>query len=233
MRRPRALLFKPDYLWDFKSYYYAVTAFNQGYNPYNTPALISHYGFYLYPLVYLPPALLVFEPFSWFDFQQAAGLFILIKLGMLVSLVYLWLKYFLEKQPGIWFFLFCLLAFNSSLYVDFTTGNIGIIEQFFLWWGFYYWRRHNLKIFCACILMAGFFKLLPLLFLTLLLFSPVRSRWFYLAVSMLAGGGLIAGSWLTNPPLFTGFLQNAVHMDERGVINPSTLSLLSTPVLCF
>ncbi|HEX2910317.1 MAG TPA: glycosyltransferase family 87 protein [Chloroflexia bacterium] len=220
------VLTRQDYLWDFKCYYFAVKAYNEGLNPYDTQNLINHYGFYLYAFVYPPLTLLAFQPLSWLDYQVAAWIFVLVKLIMLGILLTLWQRFFLEKQGGLVFYLLCLLAFNGTLFIDFSAGNISIIEQFFLWWAFYFWLKGRLKLFCAAVLVAAFFKLVPLAFLGLLIFSRNPRRWYYLGSSSALGGLLIGASWLYDRALFGQFLKSMGQIDERGIYNPSLLSLL-------
>ena len=218
----------PDqYGWDFRTYYYAALAHAEGSNPYvmsNLNRLPDARVALNY--VYPPLSLWIFRPFVLLEYRSAYTTWILAKSLVLVGLLLLWYRGFLREVRDSFFFLFCLFAYNSPLYTDFSSGNAALFEQVLIWIAFLCYIRERLIFFCVLIVCAAVFKLTPILFLVLLIFTETRGRMTYLFVS-LAGFLIIQGiSWLVNPSLFNSFLTNASHMDESGLTNPSTFSFL-------
>lgn len=218
------------YQWDFKTHYYAAEVAEAGLNFYDRP-LLRHFArsqvqqYYSYP----PYSIWFYRIFSLFNFRTGYTLFLLIKCLALGGLVILWRKEFLPVRGGVFFFAFILFAFNGALIVDFETGNISLLEQFLLWWAFFFFLKRKPLPFCALVLLASTFKIIPLFFLILLpLSSMKRKYWHFMGAS--AAWVLLQGvSYLTDPMLFGEFLKifRGMVKEWRGITNPSTYVLLN------
>lgn len=211
---------------DLAAYYFAGKALQAGQDPYDIDVLSSlahtplSNGF-VYPPITLP----IFRLLANLPYAAVYRGFLLLKAGILLGMLALWLKAFVNHSP--WVFLgFVALSFNAAVYVDFRVGNIAIFEQALIWVGFYWLMRQRPLPFTLSILAASLFKVTPLAFLGLLLLTKQRSRIRHL----LLGGGLFAGmnfiGYLASPTLFQGFLSASSRLTDRGVVNPSTAALI-------
>lgn len=219
-----------NYLWDFKTYYYAAKAYAAGLDPYDIDALAEIAPTKItVEYVYLPLTLWFFRLFSLMDYDTAFYLFLALKCLLLAVLIYLWVRAFLRKEMDSLFYPFCFLGFNMAIFRDITAGNISIIEQLLIWLAFYFYLKKGKPfLFCVLILVAATLKLTPILFLSLLLFSTEEKRHRYLLGSSFVFLVILLVSYVLTPSLFTGFLHNAGAMDERGIMNPATLPLIRT-----
>jgi Glycosyltransferase family 87 len=220
----REAAFQPD----FRVYYCAARAYEEGLNPYDPESLSrvanappSHP--YVYPLLVLVP----FKFIPPLSDHNAYRLFLLIKCLILVGLLFLWRK-ILRPVPGIVFYVFCLLAFNGTLYLDFLSGNVSVIEQGALWLSFLFFARGNLLLFCLFVLVGSSFKITPLLFLLLLWSADDRRRHWYFFGSLACFVVAHGAAFLVHAGLFPAFLQNVQRFEETGIVNPSTANLLKS-----
>lgn len=216
--------------WDFRVYYYATRAYNEGLNPYDSDNwsgiartqehLVFHYA---------PMVILLFKAFTWMDYVTANYVFLVLKLILLVFIVLIWKNKFLgNKEDLLPFLAFCLLAYNVTIYEDFFVGNVSIIEQFFLWSAFYLFLQRRMLFFCLFILAASVFKITPLFFLILLLFTTERRKYLYLFGSVALFSALLLVIYLTKPGLFLDFVSSSQDMfSERGRVNPSLYCFIS------
>jgi len=215
--------------WDFKAYYYAARAYAAGMNPYDivVTAAVGEYSDsrgsfrFIYPL----PLLFLFLPLSLLRYPTALHLFMIAKCALLGGLVYLWGKEFLEDRPDLSFYLFCIVAFNSPLYIDLRAGNVAIIEQCALWLAFYFFLKRRLLLFCLFILIPATIKITPLLFLSLLWFLEDRERHLYFFGSLLIFVVTLSLFHLCTPVLFASFLFQAGRTVVKAS-QPSTFALL-------
>jgi hypothetical protein len=211
------------YQGDFYGYYLCAKAYGLGLNPYD--AQITKIA--IFPYVYAPFSLYFFQIFTPLNYGLAFLLFLVFKLMLVTGLIYLWHNQFLDKKTDLLFYLFCLLAFNSTFYLDLKAGNVSMIEQFMIWLAFFCYLRRKLFYFCALIMAAAIFKIQPILFLLLLLFSEEKNKHRYLAGSLAAFGMILLLQFVLSPELFSCFITNAVHTtQEGGIINPSTFTLI-------
>jgi len=220
---------KKDYQWDFKAYYFASKAHSLGLNPYGLKNLSKIAKEKIrFRFIYPPITLWFFKIFSQFNYYQSFFLFLFFKLCLLISILLLWRKEFIKTDNHLFFYLFCLLAFNSTIYLDILAGNISIIEQFFLWFGFYFLLKDRLLIFCIFIAIASIFKILPIVFLLLILISKRHDKYYYLFSAGVAFFGVLMLSYFLEPHLFEDFIYFARQSFEaRGLINPSTFTFVN------
>jgi len=216
-----------NYQNDFKVYYYSARAYYAGLNPYDSndvslvaPVPINH------KFIYSPAVLFLFSFLSNVEYTSAFYLFLGFKCLALAGLILLWKNSFLPKGSDPAFYLFCLLAFNGSLYIDIAAGNISIIEQLILWLAFYFLIKNRFAQFCILIVFASLFKVTPILFLFLLLFSEGNKRYFYFFAAWTFFMLLMFVSYKTNPLHFASYYDNIRHVREVGIVNPATLPLL-------
>jgi hypothetical protein len=214
----------PDYQWDYRMKYLSAEAYAKGVNPYDTTAVIKAAGdpdglVYDYP----PLTLKIFALFNGFDYASAARLYLVLKCAMLAVLLVIWRNLFFDGQTDIAFWLLCLLGFNATIFLDVRAGNISVFEQVGIWLAFYFYTRRNLLLFCALIVLVASFKLLPIAFLALLIFSEDRKKYAYLAGAAAAFGFIGWLSYTANPAYFRSFINIGVHTSAEcgGIIDPS------------
>ncbi|NIN04821.1 MAG: DUF2029 domain-containing protein, partial [Anaerolineae bacterium] len=214
------------YQRDLRTYYYAGRAFAAGLDPYDLGVLSNLASTPLaLPFLYPPAVLPLFRLLSSLEFSTAYYLFLGLKIAVLILLLGCWKKDFLPEM-GFAFLVFSLLAFNAAIYVDLRVGNISLVEQGLIWLSFSFLLRKRVLLYCLMILLAASFKLMPLLFLALLLLNEDKRRFIYLAGSLLLFLSVQALSFLLAPNLFRAFLNGLGGLDERGVVNPSTMAML-------
>ncbi|MCP4627535.1 MAG: DUF2029 domain-containing protein [bacterium] len=215
-----------QYLWDFRSHRASGKIMASGLNPYDTDTLSPKTRtkfLYTYP----PATLFFYRLLALPDFKTAAHIFLIGKFIMLVSLVYFWKREFLREDSGPLFYVFCLLAFNSTVFLDMIAGNINLVQQAMLWLGFSFYIRGRYKLFCLFILIAASFKMTPVFFLILMLLPDDKNKYKYFF-----GAGAVFLSYLliqyiVVPDLFTGFIKNAlIVVGESGDVVPSTNKLI-------
>lgn len=87
--------------------------------------------------------------------------------------------------------------------------------------------KNRLLLFCVLINLAALFKITPILFLFLLVFSKDKNRYAYLVGSLCFYASLWAGSYLGSVDLYNSFFANVRSLSgEHGLYNPSTLALI-------
>jgi hypothetical protein len=215
-----------NYQWDFRTHRKAGEIFAAGKNPYDADILMSQQGgdfLYTYP----PVTLFFYRLFTLTPYKIAFHVFLISKCILLFGLIYFWKREFLKQAAGPLFYLFCLLAFNSAVFRDFIAGNINLVEQVMIWLAFCFYLRHKLVLFCIFCLLAASFKMIPILFLVLLLLSDDKQKYIYFAGSAGAFLVYLLVQYIAAPELFSGFMRNAlIVVGERGTIVPSTFTLL-------
>jgi hypothetical protein len=216
-----------QYQWDFKTYYYAAKASMLCMNPYDNNVLSQLAGSKIsLSYVYPPITLYLFHIFAMLNFTIAYHAFLFLKVLLFGGLLYFWKKEFLNdlKYNSLFFYIFCLLAFNSTIYIDFMAGNISIYEQFILWLAFFFFKRGKTVLFSALIIFISLFKLTPILFLLLLIFIEDRKKYLYIIGSFAIYFFAMLSSYIIAPSFFISYLANSqTAMQEVGIINPSTL----------
>jgi hypothetical protein len=215
------------YQWDFATYYRAGQAVRAGLNPYELDSLTQAAGTEVgFPFAYSPIILPLLSLLSRLDFAGAYQLFLALKVVSLAALLFLWTRRFFDREAGLPFYLLCVFAFGGTIYADLSSGNVSIFEQLGLWLGFEALRRNRPILFSGLVIAASLFKLTPAVFLLLLVIPglPRRVGTFLAAIgACVVVNGL---TFLAAPNLYRDFLSVAGQLDDRGVINPSTLALL-------
>jgi hypothetical protein len=214
--------------WDFGVYYHAPQAFARGLNPYRmiVPCAVegaaSPRGFkYYYP----PFMLLPFAAFSLLGYTAAARLFFAANVAAAAALLLVWRNGILGGRGGAVFYLFCLAAFGSPIYIALKAGNVAIMEQCALWLAFSFLLARRYAAFCACLFAAAAFKGTPLLFLSLLLFETDGRRYRFLAFSAAAVCAAAAAVCAAAPGLVQQFLAGALRVVDKAH-QPSTYAAL-------
>jgi len=217
---------RQDYQWDFEMQYQAAQLLAEGGNPYDIGALIAKTGNQLlYP--YPPATLWFYRLFTLTDYNTAYSIFLLLKIGMIISLVLLWRMKFVAKQAGAGFYFFCLLAFNSAIFLDMRAGNINMFEQLMLWLGFYFFLERRFLLFCCFILLGASFKMTPIVFLGLLLLADNREKYSYFFGSSIVFLSYLLIQCVAAPEMLPAFLAIAKGtLIERGMYSPSTIGIL-------
>lgn len=215
-----------QYMWDFRTHREAAKIMASGADPYDPEILFPNTDtrfLYTYP----PVTLWFYRLFSLADYKTAFHIFLVLKCILLIGLVYFWKKEFLKKDAEPVFYIFCLLVFNSAVFLDMIAGNINLLEQVMLWLAFSFYLRHRLILFCVFALIAASFKMIPIFFLGLLLLSDDKKKYTYFWGSGAAFLAYLLIQYLVVPDLFTGFIRNAqVVVGEQGGVVPSTYKLI-------
>jgi Glycosyltransferase family 87 len=215
---------------DLRVFHACSAALEGGINPYDKveaasigiPPAVS----YLYP----PLVLHAFRPLHALDYQTAYLAWLAVKLLALALLLRLWSRHF-ETLPFSWpIVLFMALGFNAAILRDLATGNMAVLEQLGLWTGFYFLVRNRPFAAGAIIALTAQFKLMPVVFLALLLVIGPAPRWKPFAASLGLFFGLLALNALVMPEMtdhyVASFASANPNLDERGEIHPSSLAMI-------
>ena len=216
--------------WDLPGYYFAAKTHAAGDNPYDTESVSKRAGAEVYEYGYLPNSLFFFRAFTLFDYESAKKLYLCLKIVLLLALTYLWGSGFLNRRVDFFFFPFCILAYNAATMGDIAAGNVSIIEQFFLWLGFYYFLERKFVIFSLFIVVAAAFKITLILFILLLWYSERGKRRFYFSVAALAFLAYLFSPMIFSLEIFQNHVENMSvvfsHSYDRGLNNPSTFAFV-------
>jgi Glycosyltransferase family 87 len=211
-----------QYLWDFRTHREAGKILAAGSNPYDAANLFPKARtrfLYTYP----PATLFFYRLFAIPAYKTAFQIFLISKFLLLIGLIYFWQRQFFKKDGGPLFYLFCLLAFNSAVFLDMIAGNINVVQQALLWLGFSFFINGRLKLFCFFTLIAASFKMTPIFFLILLLLSDQKDKYKYFFGAGAVFLAYLLIQYMIEPDLFTGFIKNALEVvGERGGVAPST-----------
>jgi hypothetical protein len=216
-----------QYLWDFRTHREAGKILAAGSNPYEADILFPKARtrfLYTYP----PATLFFYRLFAWPDYKTAFRIFLAAKFLLLIGLVYFWKREFFKDDSGPLFYLFCLLAFNSAVFLDMIAGNINLVQQALLWLGFSFYIKGKLKLFCLFALLAASFKMTPIFFLVLLPLSDAKDKYKYFFGAGTVFLAYLFIQYVFAPDLFAGFIKNAlVVVGEPGGVVPSTNKLIA------
>ena len=216
-----------QYLWDFRTHREAGKVLAAGENPYDADTLFPKARtrfLYTYP----PVTLFFYRLFALPDYKTAFHIFLIGKFILLIGLVYFWKRAFLKDDGGPLFYFFCLLAFNSTVFLDMIAGNINLVQQALLWLGFSFYIKGRYKLFCLFTLIAASFKMTPIYFLILMLLPDDKNKYKYFFGAGAIFLAYLLIQYLIVPELFTGFIKNAlIVVGEKGDVAPSTNKLIA------
>lgn len=216
-----------QYLWDFRTHREAGKIMASGSNPYDANILFPKARtrfLYTYP----PVTLYFYSLLALPDYKTAFRIFLVAKFILLIGLVYFWKREFLKEDGGALFYIFCLLAFNSTIFLDMIAGNINLVQQALLWLGFSFYIKGRYTLFCLFTLIAASFKMTPIFFLVLMLLADDENKYKYFFGAGAVFLAYLLIQYLVVPDLFTGFIKNAlVVVGESGGVVPSTNKLIT------
>ena len=216
-----------QYLWDFRSHRESGKILASGSNPYDAdtlPPKIRTTFLYTYP----PVTLFFYRLLAIPKYKTAFHIFLIAKSILLVGLVYFWKREFFKQDGAILFYVFCLLAFNSAVFLDMIAGNINVVQQALLWLGFSFYIKGRYKLFCLFTLIAASFKMTPIFFLILMLLPEDKNKYKYFFGAGAVFLSYLLTQYLIVPELFTGFIKNALEVvGEPGGVVPSTNKLIA------
>jgi hypothetical protein len=216
-----------QYLWDFRTHREAGKILASGANPYDAANLFPKARtrfLYTYP----PATLFFYRLLAIPVYETAFHIFLVSKFILLLGLVYFWQRMFLKEEGGPLFYVFCLLAFNSTIFLDMIAGNINLVQQALLWLGFSFYLKGRLKLFCLFTLLAAAFKITPIFFLVLLPLSDYKDKYKYFLGAGAVFLAYLLIQYMIVPDLFVGFIKNAlVVVGEKGGVVPSTGKLIA------
>lgn len=226
---------RQKYQWDFRMQYYAAKLFAEGKNPYDVEVLretiknaINSTDFDILWYAYPPVTLWFYRLFTLAEYNTAYNIFLILKVITIIGLVLLWRIKFLARKAGAGFYFFCLLAFNSAIFIDLTAGNINMFEELMLWIGFYFFLERRLLPFCCFILLAACVKMTPLIFLGMLLLTDNKKKYLHLFGSCTVFAGYMLIQYAVSPVMFRAFLTGAkeAFVIEKCLFTPSTLNII-------
>lgn len=226
------LFFNTDiYLWDFKVYYSAADCYRNHLNPYNTDILYTNNSNVAsLPYMYPPIVMYYFLPFTLFTMKTASMIYLSIKIICLFLMIYVWSKIFdLRKYLPV-FLIYSIFAFNGALHKDLYTGNITIFESLMLWLAVYFFIKDKLGLFSILVILLSTIKIMPIVFLGFLFFSPDKNRLRYFIGSSALFMAYIGLNFLLEPfymhQYISSFAQNAIK--EGGIANASSLEFFKS-----
>lgn len=213
--------------WDFNVYYSAAHAFASGGNPYVPihphPRLQGNLTFQ-----YPPLTLYLLQWTTLFSLASAKLIWLGLKLIALAFLAWLWQRDF-ERLDLSWSIaLFIALGFNAALLRDFVTGNISTFEQLGVWFAFSLLVRDRPYAAAAILACVAQFKLLPAAFIVLIPMARPHYGYKPFVAGCAIFLGLLAMNWFNSglTHAYLDLFSNAnMRMDDRGISNPSSLSL--------
>jgi len=215
-----------QYLWDFRTHREAGKIMASGSNPYDASILFPKARtrfLYTYP----PVTLYFYRLLALPDYKTAFHIFLIGKFILLIGLVYFWEREFLKEDGGTLFYVFCLLAFNSTIFIDMIAGNINLVQQAMLWLGFSFYIKGRYALFSLFTLIAASFKMTPIFFLILMLLADDKNKYKYFFGAGAVFLAYLLIQYLVVPDLFTGFIKNAlIVVGEKGGVVPSTNKLI-------
>lgn len=213
--------------WDFDSYYYGLKVHQAGANPYDPAELARLAGHTVFPFAYPPHTLAFFSLFDRGDAAASKTLYLEVKLVTVAALMALWTLGFIPKGVRGWFLAFAAVGIDVAVARDVTAGNVSAFEQIAVWSGILALVRGVPGVFCLLVLLAAQFKLQPLVLLGLLWFRPVRRRWLWLGLTLVAQALIYTGLYLHDPQLTTEYFRSSttIAAGESGLGNPSALKL--------
>jgi alpha-1,2-mannosyltransferase len=214
--------------WDLRAYLTAARAAWAGLDPYRPGDLRSLAGREVLPFVYPPVALLPFSALAGLPSATAAELWIGGKVALLGALLVAWKRWFVPGAGPLALGLTAVLGWNAAALTDLASGNVALVECALLWAAFACFVRGRRTAFALLVVAAGCFKLVPGVFLLLLLVpagtakpDPARCSAALAGLAALVGLPMLIGPASHWEPFWA-------HLPPSGTLmgaNPSGLGL--------
>lgn len=213
--------------WDFRVYLAAARAARQGLDPYVIENLraVSERHMTL-PFLYPPAALVPFLALSTLPEPVALAVWAGLKVVLLVFMVVLWKRVFLPGAPWSQLAWVAVLASNASAIWDVRSGNVGLVEAALVWAALAFYVRGQLRMFAALVVLAATFKLIPAVFLFLLLVPPRRHVDLFVAATVAYLLVVFLPVHVGPSESWENFLHVVPAAIPQGDANPSLLSFL-------
>ena len=219
--------------WDLRACLTAARAALEGADPYDLAQVSAVAGREVaFPFLYPPVALLPF--FVLASVPGAAAAWLGFKLALLGALVALWRRMFLLDTPLLAIALVALFGWNGAALWDLRSGNVATLEAALLWAAFACFVRGRRGWFAVLVVAAACFKLLPAVFLVLLLVPPgaVRADPVCFALAAAALLALVFGPlWIGPAAAWEGFLRHVPAALAAGEANPGVPSAFAALAL--
>ena len=194
--------------WDLKSYYAASHVYASGGDPYDVQNLRRvGGGARILPFYYPLSGLHALRPICKLDYRTAYRIWAILQAAVIAALLLVWKRWFLERADWLWILVLGLFGFGGALLWDVKAGNIAAFEQLLVWAGFAFLLRSRVSAFVACVVAASVFKMIPAVFLLLLLLPGLRSRANVLkmAIGIAAVAAIVLLPFAGKPELFASF----------------------------
>lgn len=204
---------------DLHVYYRAAVESSAGLDPYARD--ISAETPYDYP----PLTIYVFKPLAKLEWRQAQQLWFALKIASLIAFLWICHTYFVPLSgwsPAT--ILFFAIGYNQAILLELRAGNLALFEQTFLLGGLAALVAQHYVWFIVLVMLAGQFKLVPLIFLglPLLICRSARQGIVWTLVGACAAAMYILANAVLFPDMFREFLSIArALVDDSGLLNPS------------
>lgn len=212
--------------WDLRTYLAAARAASSGLDPYLPHSLASLTGRETFPFVYPAVTLLLFSALT--AIPSAAAVWMGTKALLLAGLVIFWARRFVPHAGILAIALVAVFGWNGAALWDLRSGNVALLECALLWAAFACFVSGQRTAFAALTVIAACFKLLPAVFLLLLLVPTERgaSSPLRLVASLGALAILVLGPmWLGPAARWESFLGHVPAAALVGDANPSAHAL--------
>ncbi|HTK31808.1 MAG TPA: glycosyltransferase 87 family protein [Candidatus Saccharimonadaceae bacterium] len=221
-------LFRADGGWDFANYHRAAQEMRAGMSPYDPATVARDKWDPQTPFLYAPVTLWLFGPLGGLPLEKAEVVWFWIKIGVALALGVLSWRLLSGRCPAPLMVGMLLYGFNGAMLLDLRAGNVATIEVLLIWSALIAFLSGRRWLCAALIAIAAQFKLLPIVFLSLLIW-PTRTRSARTGPILLGLG--LCGLMLALPkiagmPWASGYLGNLETVRPYGEVNPSALGLV-------
>lgn len=213
---------------DLKTYQLAARVALDGLDPYQPESLSALAGRRVFPFVYPPVALVPFLATASLPAKAVAAGWIWAKMALLGVLILAWSRSFTRNASLLSVALVATFGWNSSAQWDLAAGNVAIVECGLVWAAFACFLAGWRTRFALLVVAAACFKLMPALFLLLLLVPTGRSgaspKRLVAGLAMFAV--VVLGPMVVGPAAqFQRFWAHVPDATGYGAANPSALGL--------
>ena len=226
--------------WDFNVYIAAVSAFENGIDPYSVGNL-QKYQIQAsnLPFVY-PPISILFLNHSLFSLRR----FICLISGLIITfsgVFFLTGTFFVIRRGDKDFQPLLLITLLTTGFIasfwNYLTGNVGLIELFLFSLTFYFVLKERYYLSSAFITLAATMKIIPLVFLIFFIFlkTSKQGKWRIILFSVMLFVLISAVSYFLFPDITYSYYQSVlgklggegspIH-ESGGIVNPSLFFLI-------